>query len=764
MEIAQLSERINARFESAFGRTPLAERVQDILAQATTLGRFADMGHLRDEAGDLLASVLQLCSECGWDPATLVDQTLAKIDSRMDIYRRLGRKLKVAILGGAFDPIHLGHVEVAQAVLEHGGVDEVWLMPCFEHLAGKSMASAQHRLEMCRLATRGIRGVGVFDYEIRHEFRGETYHLVKKLLAEEIARVRCDFRLIIGQDNAESFSSWTNAEGLERLIPFITVPREGCPAPKLSAWYLRHPHRYLEGTSQRFPTSSTRIRELIRTRNAEVETLVSGDVLGYIRSHGLYAPAADPLKPAAANRRIAMFATTFDPPLRFHRDAVEALLADGFDEVVVRPTATWIDLREPEHASPANRAALVDIAFQGLSRVRVDLSDLDEGKFVSPAEAERRIAKSGEIWHVAAADLIVGGRDGNAPIQVRWDEGKALWQRARFLVVHSPRSIPDRADLPPNSRLLAVDGHVKSSEIRNRLSEGESADECLTSEVVSYIDRLQLFRPTVRSRVGRFTLVDPRPMIVPAPNNPKAAELAARYRERYPDDRSPNFVLVLGGDGSMLATIREHWRRRIPFLGLNCGHLGFLLNQSLPIDLEGLELVTYPMPMLRVDSEAPDGRRNHGMLAYSDAWVERASGQSAWLRLDIDGQPRIPKLVGDGVLVATPSGSSAYARAMGAGPVPLGSPVLTLAGSNVFRPRFWKPMTLADDVAITLADLGETGKRPVRGFVDGHPIGEVRTMSIRKSAVAQVELAFTREFDPSSKLLRSLFPPADDGE
>src|ERR1700709_1420059 len=98
MEIARLSERINDRFESAFGRTPLAERVQDILTQSTTLGRFADMGHLRDEAGDLLAGVLQLCSECGWEPATLVDRTLDKIESRKDIYRRLGRKLKVAIL------------------------------------------------------------------------------------------------------------------------------------------------------------------------------------------------------------------------------------------------------------------------------------------------------------------------------------------------------------------------------------------------------------------------------------------------------------------------------------------------------------------------------------------------------------------------------------------------------------------------------------------------------------------------------------------
>jgi hypothetical protein len=139
-DLARLSAEIAERFESAFGRTPLAERVQDILAQATTLGRFADMGHLREETGDLLCSVLQLCTECGWKPGSLASATLAKIDARREIYARLGRKLKVALLGGAFDPIHLGHTEVAAEVLRLGGVDEVWLMPCYEHLAGTSRA------------------------------------------------------------------------------------------------------------------------------------------------------------------------------------------------------------------------------------------------------------------------------------------------------------------------------------------------------------------------------------------------------------------------------------------------------------------------------------------------------------------------------------------------------------------------------------------------------------------------------------------------
>ena len=165
--------------------------------------------------------------------------------------------------------------------------------------------------------------------------------------------------------------------------------------------------------------------------------------------------------------------------------------------------------------------------------------------------------------------------------------------------------------------------------------------------------------------------------------------------------------------------------------------------------------------MLRVDAEKPSGERVEG-LAFGDAWIERDGGQAAWLRLDVDGDTRVPKIVGDGMLVASAAGSSAYARALGAIPVPLTTPVFTLAGSNIFRPRFWKPMTLADDTTISMVSLDHSGKRPVRGFLDGQPLGVIQSLTVQRSPIATVELAFTGEFDPSGKLLRSLFPPNED--
>lgn len=755
-DLTELRRRIDATFEASFGRTPLTERVQDILSQATGLGRFLDLDHLREETGDLLASVLQLCNECEWDPRALVAATLDKIDERKDIYRRLGRKLRVALFGGAFDPIHRGHVEVARAVVESGGVDEVWLMPCFEHLAGKSMAPSGHRLEMCRLAIRPLRAVGLFDYEIRHEFRGETYHLVKQLLMEESARIRCDYSLVIGQDNADSIATWINGDALERMIPFIVVPRPGCPPPRPDAWYLRPPHRYLADIPQADATSSTAVRRLLSRRDPEAGKLLPDGVAEYIRAHQLYAPQP----PAVAGaRRTAILVDVFDPPLVHHRTAAERLLATGFDRVVVCPTGAAVGAAPAEYAPPMHRAALVDLSFAGLPRTSVELADLERVGGGGFGRVEERYAADGEVWHVVDAGHIVGGRAGRSVVHLGWEDGPTRWSAGRFVVLHPAGAPPDAADLPPNHRLLPLEDHALPDGVRSRIYAGDARPDAIAPDAHRYIQRHHLFQSFVSTGHGRLVLDHPRLLIVFDERNPTAAAIAERYRRLAGE--APNLILVIGGDGTMLHAIRRHWRLRIPFLGLNAGHLGFLANERLPEELAGLPLVTHLLPMLAVESLAPDGRTTRS-LAFTDAWLEREGGQAAWLRLDVDGQTRVRKIVGDGMLVSTAAGSSAYARAMGAVPLPLDTPALTLAGSNVFQPRFWRPMTLRDDTRIALVSLDRSGKRPLRAYVDGEPVGTVERLDVARSRVAGAELAFVGEFDPSAKLLRSLFPPTEE--
>src|ERR1700710_1637333 len=103
--IRELQAAVNEKFLAIFGRTPLKERLDDILRLAIRTSRFSDVENLKEQSSDLLNSVLQLCSECGWNADELSALNLAKIERRRAQYQSLGRKLKVAIFGGAFDPI-----------------------------------------------------------------------------------------------------------------------------------------------------------------------------------------------------------------------------------------------------------------------------------------------------------------------------------------------------------------------------------------------------------------------------------------------------------------------------------------------------------------------------------------------------------------------------------------------------------------------------------------------------------------------------------
>ncbi|MBP3957652.1 nicotinate-nucleotide--dimethylbenzimidazole phosphoribosyltransferase [Gemmata sp. G18] len=460
-------------------------------------------------------------------------------------------------------------------------------------------------------------------------------------------------------------------------------------------------------------------------------------------------------KPA---RKVAVFTGSFDPPTTYHRRVAMLLRGRGFDEVVVRPAGPRCDTPEIEHAKPVHRAVLVDLAFRDLPGVTVDLSDLDDATFTPHYSFDDLLADRGEVWHVIPAEFVVGGRAGESAIHTKWELGLDAWTSRKFVVLHPSDAPPDPADLPPVCRLVAVDGHVPTEDIRLRVFKGGKPKPDVTDDVEEYIRRYRLFTGMSAPRETRVWLSAPRLKIVTADKSEKALRAAEPFRKLESSD--PTHVLVLGGDGTMLQAIRDYWRLRLPFLGLNAGTLGFLMNESLAPDLEGTEIVLYRMPMIRVDAELPDGKRVQS-LAFADAWVERDSGQAAWLKIDVDGKTQVPRVVGDGLLVATPAGSSAYARAMGATSVPLTAPVFTLAGSNVFRPRFWKPVALPETSWVGFTSLDHNGKRPIRGFIDGQPIGAVKSMNVRVSTVAMVELGFTPEFDLSARLLRSMFPPSD---
>lgn len=199
----------------------------------------------------------------------------------------LGRKLKVGILGGAFDPIHVGHIDTARVVLTEGIVDEVWLTPCYKHVHGKRMVLSNHRLYMCKLASEIDNRIKIFDYEIQKELSGETYYFVNQLLQEYYAKNQCDFRLIIGLDNALTFDKWPNHSYLEQSIGFIVVRRAGVTMSDIEdRWFFKSPHIYVSKAPTQM--SSTFIRQKLQEGEIKLSYALDKAVLKYITDEGLY--------------------------------------------------------------------------------------------------------------------------------------------------------------------------------------------------------------------------------------------------------------------------------------------------------------------------------------------------------------------------------------------------------------------------------------------------------------------------------------------
>ena len=297
METKDLQNRIDEIFKEHFGYTPLNERVKDIQNEFFELMKWQDVKNLKEETGDLLSSLIQLCSESGWNYEDLILETLKKINSRADQYKTLGRKTKVAIYGTAANPIHIGHLQVAKFVLNTSGeFDEVWILPAFKHIYHKNMVSPEHRLEMCKLAAEVDGRIKIFDYEIKNQLAGETYNLFKRLKEEKELTEKYQFAMIIGQDNANTFDKWVNYEELERMVQFVVVPRAGVQRNMNSNWYLKPPHIFLNSEkTDIIEISSTEIRKLLKEWrmgnfevNSKLEYFLGPKVFKYIQENDLY--------------------------------------------------------------------------------------------------------------------------------------------------------------------------------------------------------------------------------------------------------------------------------------------------------------------------------------------------------------------------------------------------------------------------------------------------------------------------------------------
>ena len=244
-----------------------------------------------------------------------------------------------------------------------------------------------------------------------------------------------------------------------------------------------------------------------------------------------------------------------------------------------------------------------------------------------------------------------------------------------------------------------------------------------------------------------------------AGQTPEARDAYARLEKRYGnvDPAKADVIVALGGDGLMLQTLHKFMNSGKPIYGMHRGTVGFLMNE---FDEEHLAerlaaahiTVIHPLVMKARDAQG----RAHEHRAINEVSLFRQSAQAAHLRILIDGQERLAELIADGVLVATPAGSTAYNLSAQGPIIPINAPLLALTAISPFRPRRWRGALLPNKAKVTI-EVMEADKRPVAAVADHDEVRSVSSVDISMDHNISINLLFDPGHNLDERILREQF-------
>ena len=195
--------------------------------------------------------------------------------------------------------------------------------------------------------------------------------------------------------------------------------------------------------------------------------------------------------------------------------------------------------------------------------------------------------------------------------------------------------------------------------------------------------------------------------------------------------KKENLIIVIGGDGFMLETLKKNINDNNKFYGINSGNYGFLMNKfsnkNIIKNLSKANLIAIsPLEMIVKNRY----NRTIKSLAINEVSVLRQSRQAASLSIKNNSKQIIKKLVSDGVLVSTPAGSTAYNLSVHGPVLSLNSKKLSIAPISPFRPRRWKGKVVSDKLNIVITNLNYQ-KRPISAVADNFEVRNAKTIIIK---------------------------------
>ena len=216
-------------------------------------------------------------------------------------------------------------------------------------------------------------------------------------------------------------------------------------------------------------------------------------------------------------------------------------------------------------------------------------------------------------------------------------------------------------------------------------------------------------------------------------------------------------IVALGGDGTILKSLHKFLKKKIPIYGMNKGYVGFLMNQYSEKNLEKRlrEAIPYKLHPLKIKSFDSSGKIKEG-LAFNDVSMIRNSPSIAKIKIQINNKTRINEFLGDGCLISTAAGSSAYNLSLRGPVIPVGAQVLALTPISPYRPRRWRGALLNNDAKITLLSV-DNKRRPVRAEADFLEFKNIVKLEIKMDKSKCMNLLFDPGHDMEERIINEQF-------
>ncbi len=240
---------------------------------------------------------------------------------------------------------------------------------------------------------------------------------------------------------------------------------------------------------------------------------------------------------------------------------------------------------------------------------------------------------------------------------------------------------------------------------------------------------------------------------------PNALKSLKEIKKKYSNvsPKNADVIVALGGDGTMLQSLHNFLHLNKPIYGMNRGNIGFLMNEYSEKNLTKRlkDAVSYKLSPLKIKCFDKKNKITES-LAFNDVSLIRSSSKIAKIKIQINNKIRIKEFLGDGCLISTPAGSSAYNLSLRGPVIPVGAKVLAITPISPYRPRRWRGALLNNDVKIILHAI-DSDTRPVRAEADFMQFQNIKKLEIKLEKKLFVNLLFDPGHNLEERIINEQF-------